>query len=143
MSRASVTYSLFLVILFVVAGGCNRSTSVSPTTSGERVKTLEARVARLEEDYRSAASTRDQARKQAAQLQEQKATLEQQLAQLNVDLEATRTALAQQQDVLRQRTSERDVLTTRCERMKKGLQTILGQDDTSTSTPGTGANGGL
>jgi hypothetical protein len=32
------------------------------------------------------------------------------------------------------RTTERDMLQTRCEKMKKGLQTLLGQDD-AVSTP--------
>ena len=56
-------------------------------------------------------------------------------------LEATRAALTQEQDQLRQRTAERDLLNTRCERIKKGLQTLLGQDDASAAVPATSGAG--
>jgi TolA-binding protein len=137
-----LTYSAFLVALFLGLVGCGRTQTAQTASAAERVKTLEARVARLEEDYRSAAATRDQARRQASQLQEQKTQLEEQVAKLTTDLEAqkvetetVRTALAQEQAMLRQRTGERDVLQTRCERLKKGLQTLIGQDDATTSSP--------
>lgn len=140
MTRASLTYFAFLALVFVTLTGCNQ-TPATPSTAAERVKTLEARVARLEEDYRSAAATRDQARKQAALLAEQKAQLEARIAQLTTDRDATRAALSQEQGMVRQRTSERDVLQTRCEKLKKGLQSLLGQDDAaaeSTTTAGSG-----
>jgi septal ring factor EnvC (AmiA/AmiB activator) len=141
MSRAGLIYSLFLVGVVVALNGCNRAVTPQPSTSVERVRTLESRIARLEEDYRSAAATRDQARKQAAQLQEQKASLEQQLARITAEYEANRETLAQEQNLLRQRTSERDLLNSRCERMKKGLQSLLGADDSASTTQHGGPSG--
>jgi len=149
MSRAVTTYLAFLGVIFASVAGCGRTQPVQTATSGERVKTLEARVARLEEDYRSAAATRDQARRQASQLQEQKTQLEEQIARLTlaletqkVEAEASRAALAQEQSQLRLRTNERDVLQTRCEKLKRGLQTLLGQDEAAIAPPTT-SNGGL
>jgi chromosome segregation ATPase len=138
MSRAGLTFSVFLGVLFLGLVGCGRTQTPTSASAADRVKTLEARVARVEEDYRSAAATRDQARQQASQLQEQKTQLEEQLAKLTAELEAQKTALAQEQNMVRQRTTERDTLQSRCEKLKKGLQTLLGQDDAA-ATPATSA----
>ena len=72
------------------------------------------------------------------------------------DVEAGKL-VAKERDELRQqmdqRTGERDQLQTRCDKLKKGLQTLLGQDDAMTpARPGnpvtaapatSGAGGGL
>ena len=51
--------------------GCTQGGSSSSTSA--RLRELEARSARLEDDYKTAAAARDQARKKVAQLEEQRA----------------------------------------------------------------------
>ena len=71
-----------------------------------------------------------------------------QLAALQKEVEAGK-AVAKERDELRlqvdARTGERDQLQTRCEKMKKGLQTLLGQDDALAAPipPPTTAVGGI
>ena len=58
--------------------------------------------------------------------------MEEQLAALQKDVEAAKLVAKERDDLRTQldaRTGERDTLQTRCEKMKKGLQTLLGQDD--------------
>jgi chromosome segregation ATPase len=129
-----------LVLATLVLWGCNQGGNSGG--QAERIKSLEARCAKLEDDYRAAATVRDQARKKAQ-------TLEEDLAQLQKDFAAQKkqreteqeeaNVVTKERNELRQivesRTSERDVLQTRCERLKKGLQNLLGQDEAATSAP--------
>jgi chromosome segregation ATPase len=103
-----------------------------PAAQTERIRVLESKCARLEEDYRQATSAREQARQQLAGVEEERGKLEEQRAQLQKELDVFKT-VARERDRLRQevesRTTERDQLQQRCEKMKKGLQSLLGQDD--------------
>jgi hypothetical protein len=86
----------------------------------------------LEEDYRSTSAAHNQTRQQVANLEEERGKLEEQRASLQKELDVYKL-IARERDRLRQevesRTSERDQLHQRCEKMKKGLQSLLGQDD--------------
>lgn len=133
----------FLLVAIVLGTlcvwGCNQGSNPG---QAERIRALEAKVSKLEDDYRAAATVRDQARKKVVGLEEERAKLQK-------DLEEQQEAaklVVKERDELRQivetRTNERDVLLSRCERLKKGLQNLLGQDDgitptatTPTSTP--------
>jgi len=73
------------------------------------------------------------------------AALEAERTRLQKDL-ADAQAVARERDELRQqvstRTSERDTLQQRCDRLKKGLQNLLGQDDAGLSaTPPASGSG--
>lgn len=114
MTRASKA----LIVLTVAAlgvWGCANGPSNHQTAQAERIKTLETKCAKLEEDLKAAATARDQARKRLAAV------------------EGERDALTRERDdlnrVVEQRTGERDLLQTRCERIRKGLQSLIGQDD--------------
>jgi chromosome segregation ATPase len=135
------SFKALAVLLVAVVGlwGCSQGTSSSSPANAERVRTLESKCAKLEEDYRGAVATRDQLRKEVGGLLEERAKLEQAKARLEVtrgklekDLEAAH-AVAVERDQLRKdiesRTTERDTLQLRCDRLKKGLQNLLGQDD--------------
>jgi outer membrane murein-binding lipoprotein Lpp len=124
--------SIAIVLGALCVWGCNQGNS--PGGQAERIRALEAKVSKLEDDYRAAATVRDQARKKAVGLEEER-------AQLQKDLEVQQEAaklIVKERDELRQivetRTNERDVLLSRCERLKKGLQNLLGQDDGTTPT---------
>src|SRR5437660_779076 len=63
----------YLLIAFVLASvglwGCNQAGNTGG--QAERIRSLEAKVAKLEDDYRAAATVRDQARKNAQPLEEE------------------------------------------------------------------------
>src|SRR5262249_14375690 len=112
------------------------------------------RCVKLEQDYRTVQQARDKARKELAsleaevgQLQEEQASraalakerddLRNLLKRTQGEREELRQSLVQrtsERDELRQqisvRASERDALQNRCERLRKGLQTLMIQDDT-------------
>jgi TolA-binding protein len=129
MTRSGKALSVMLVAL-VGLWGCARG-PVGLSAQAERIRSLETKCARLEDDYRAVAAARDQARKQLAALESEKAKLQRDLAD--------KEAIAKERDSLRQqistRTSERDNLKLRCDRLKKGLQELLGQDDALLPAP--------
>lgn len=129
MTRGGKALSVMLVVLLGL-WGCARG-PVGQTGQAERIHSLESKCAKLEDDYRAVASARDQARKQATALEAERTRLQKDLAE--------KQAILKERDLLRQqvsvRTSERDNLQLRCDRLKKGLQSLLGQDDASLPVP--------
>jgi|SRR5579875_1379273 phage shock protein A len=129
MTRGGKALSVLLVV-FLGLWGCARG-PVGHSVQAERIRSLETKCAKLEDDYRSVAAARDQVRKQLAALESEKAQLQKELAD--------KQAVIKERDALRQqvaaRTNERDNLKLRCERLKKGLQELLGQDDAMLAAP--------
>jgi septal ring factor EnvC (AmiA/AmiB activator) len=135
MTRANKALSVSLVALLGL-WGCARPAGYS--SQMERLKSLEVKCGKLEEDYRAVASARDQLRKRVAAIEEDRAR----------DHDAARM-LAKERDDLKQqfeaRTGERDALQVRCDRLRKGIESIIGQDNAlapapsppSTTAPGT------
>jgi len=125
---------LVLLVATLALWGCAQGpvSNGRPAAQSERIRVLENKCNRLEEDYRSAAASRDQIRQQMAGVEEERSKLDDQRAQLQKELDVYKL-IARERDRLRQevenRTSERDQLHQRCEKMKKGLQNLLGQDD--------------
>jgi hypothetical protein len=123
MTRGGKALGVMLVVL-VGLWGCARGPA-GHSAQAERIHTLETKCSKLEDDYRAVAGARDQARKQVDELKAERAKLQKELAD--------KLAVLKERDALRQqiatRTSERDNLQLRCDRMKKGLQNLLGQDD--------------
>jgi len=156
MSRANKVM-VILVVLVLGLWGCAKG----PANRGgqvERMRALEARCAKLEEDYRTAAAARDQARKQAGALEEENAQLQKDLAsKANIAKERDdvqqqlKVALADRDDLRGQvqqrtgerdearqlvdvRTNERDTWQSRHDHFRKGLQSLLSQDDPQSPT---------
>ncbi len=135
------TWKATVVLLVAAVGlwGCARSATPHWSAQAERIRTLEAKCVKLEDDYRGVVSTRDQMRKHLAGLEAENARLDQARQQLTAELQQTKAelqqakAVQQECDQLRKtvdsRTTERDALQVRCERLKKGLQSLLGQDE--------------
>jgi chromosome segregation ATPase len=123
MTRSGKMLSVMLVV-FLGIWGCARA-PVGASAQAERLHNLETKCSKLEDDYRAVAAARDQARKQVAALESERTRLQKDLAE--------KQAILQERDELKQqiaaRISERDNLQQRCDRIKKGLQSILGQDD--------------
>lgn len=129
MTRASKV----MIVMVVAAGGlwgCAQGPASGAATA-ERLRALEAKCAKFEEDYRAVAAARDTAKKAVAALEQEKGQLQKELA--------LKDAIVQERDELRKqfesRTGERDLLQARCERLKKGIQTLLGQDDAMINPP--------
>jgi chromosome segregation ATPase len=118
---------IVLVVASLGVWGCAQGPA-NHAAQNEKVRNLESKCAKLEEDYRAVAAARDQARKRAT-------TLETDLRKEAAD----RQAAARERDELRTqvtaRTGERDSLQTRCDRLKKGLQSLLGEDDAALAAP--------
>jgi septal ring factor EnvC (AmiA/AmiB activator) len=142
---------IVIVVMVVCLGlwGCARKPSSGGATSGDRLRALESRCQKLEQDYRQVAGARDQARAELARLQkevEERAAL---LRERDGQVKASQAAREEAQKLLTQRTSERDdlrqqvanrvtecdALIGRCEKFRKGLQQLLGEDQTPTSAP--------
>jgi septal ring factor EnvC (AmiA/AmiB activator) len=125
-------FSKATIVMVVTAcglWGCAQGPA-SSAAQAERLRALEAKCAKFEEDYRAVASARDQAKKSAANLEQDKARLQKELA-LKRDVEREREDLRKQVEA---RIVERDQLQVRCDRLKKGIQNLLGQDDGVTPT---------
>lgn len=129
MTRGGKALSVMLVAILGL-WGCARG-PVGQSSQAERLRSLETKCSKLEDDYRSVAGARDQARRHVASLETERARLQKELAD--------KQALLKERDVLRQqvsvRTNERDTLKQRCDRLKKGLQELLGQDDAMLTPP--------
>src|ERR1700720_3023362 len=98
--------ALMVMMLTTLLGMWGCSQSGSPNSGGARLRELEAKSARLEDDYKTAVTARDQARKKANLLEEQRAQLLLQVEQLE--------RVVKERDELRQllnsRTAERDAM---------------------------------
>lgn len=117
-----------LVVLVVAAlglWGCSQR----PAPGGlERIKALEGKITKLEDDYKAVATARDQARKKLAEAEEQRLKLQQDLEQQQQQLARERDELKQQVTV---RTAERDTLQSQFDVFRKGVRSLLNKADTA------------
>ncbi len=124
MTRANKALVLLVVAALGLWGCAQR-----PTPSGlERIKALEARLSKMEDDYKAVSSARDQARKKLAESEEQRTRLQQDLEQQQQTLVKEREDLKQQ---LTARTTERDGLQTQFESFRKNVRSLLNQADSA------------
>jgi DNA anti-recombination protein RmuC len=112
---------VFLVAAFGL-WGCAQGPGGSST--GDRLKALEAKNARLEEDFRTASATRDQLRKKLTATEEAQAQLQQEFDALKTQLAKERDDLKSQ---LKQRIQERDNLQAQYDGFRRDLKELLGQ----------------
>jgi DNA repair exonuclease SbcCD ATPase subunit len=120
-------FSKATIVMVVTAcglWGCAQGPAGSAARE-ERLRALEAKCAKFEEDYRAVAAARDQAKRNVATLELEKVRFQKEVAAKR-ELEKEREELKKQ---LESRISERDQLQARCDRLKKGIQNLLGQDD--------------
>src|SRR5947209_4405916 len=100
MKSANKALLVLLAVMMIGLWGCAKGTG--PAGSA-RLRDLEARNAKLEEDYRAVAGARDQARQRAASLDQERAALQQQVEQLTRERDELRqqvTARAGERDTL-------------------------------------------
>jgi chromosome segregation ATPase len=114
MTRANKTLAILLVAVLGL-WGCAKDPS-GGNAALERVKALEAKNAKLEDDYRALNAAREQLRQRVQ-------TLEDQAAQLP-RLTKQRDTLKQQLDT---RTTERDAVQAQFDQFRTGIRNLLGQ----------------
>jgi chromosome segregation ATPase len=121
--------ALLVVMLTGLLGlwGCTQSGSSNATSA--RLRELEARGARLEDDFKTATAARDQARKKAVALEEQRTQLALQVEQL--------LKVAKERDELRTqltaRAAEREVLQANLLQFSRDLQGLAAKIDQAAS----------
>ena len=115
--------ALILAAGFCAAWGCGQS-----PTAGSGNKSLEQRVAKLEQDLKAVEKDRDAAKTQAAAAEE-RARKQTEHAQA---VEKERDALALS---LKAKTAERDEAQAKLDTFKKGLKDLLGDMEKSTAAP--------
>lgn len=114
---------LFLLIATAGMWGCAK-VSPSAARDADKIKSLEARIVKLEDDFRTAAMTRDQLRQKLAAVEKEKAMLEKQMPMLTQERDELRQQLSS-------RTTERDTLQAQYDGFRKEIRTLLGQADAS------------
>lgn len=125
MKSANKALLVIVVVSSLGLWGCTQSGA----NSSARLQELEARYAKLEEDYQGTVTARDQARKRLAAVEEQRAKLTQQL-------EATQKEREDLQRQLAARVSERDAIQAQLIQFSKELQSLLGKVEAAVQTYG-------
>ena len=128
MSQAQKALSV-LVIACLGLWGCAQG-ATNGHASAERIRALESKLAKLEDDLRAVVSVREQLRKQLTATEQEKTQLGQQVTQLQ--------AVVKERDDLREqltvRTNERDSIQTQFDQLRKGIQSLLGQSQATIVT---------
>src|SRR6266849_4880977 len=109
-------------VLFLVVIGCLGlwGCAQGPTAAhAERIRALETKIGKLEEDFKTAVAGRDQWRKKLTTAEEEKTLLSQQVEDLRQQLVV--------------RTTERDTIQNQFVQFRKGIKTLLGQADTASN----------
>jgi chromosome segregation ATPase len=111
--------------------GCSR-VSTAEYGGSDKNPSQEAKVKRLEEDYRAVAAARDQFRQKLTTAEERQAQLQRQLDQAQADAAAEREALKAE---IRTRSAERDSVATQYEGFRKNLKELIGQAESTLANP--------
>ena len=126
MTRYHKALGVLLVALFG-ALGMWRGPATQSIANGDRVKALETKTAKLEEELKSALAFKEQLRTQLAEAADSQVRLQQEVEQLQ-SVVKDRDELKRD---LRARTTERDHLQVQYESFRKNIKDLLGQAETS------------
>jgi chromosome segregation ATPase len=123
MTRAN---KALVVMVIGVLGlwGCAQGPAGGTSASLERIKALEGKCTKLEDDYRAVASARDQLRKRLATAEEERARVQQ---ELNV-----RQGVIKERDELK---AQLAAAQNQFETFRKNLRSLLGQADSAAASP--------
>ncbi len=134
MSKVS---PLFLVLLLVSTAGMYGCTHQKNGAATTKLRDIETRFAKLEEDFRTVSATAESNRKKLAQAESQR-------AELSKELEGTtqeRDELRKEREDLRKqlvvRTAERDNLQSQLGQFRQELQGLIARVDTALAAPAT------
>ena len=122
-------YQRALAVLFVaVLGiwGCTQGPAGS--AAAEKVKSLESKLNRVEDEFRAATAARDQFRKKLTEAENLSVQLRQELDAMQKDRDDLRGQV-------KARTAERDTLSQQFEVFRKRLKDLIGQTEASLAKP--------
>lgn len=119
MTRYHKALGVFLVTLFGI-WGCARGPATSGANAGnDRIKALEAKTAKLEEDLKNTLALKEQFRKKLSEAEDAH-------NQQQHEIERLTAAVKERDSMVKTRTSERDVVQTQYEAFRKNLKELLG-----------------
>jgi chromosome segregation ATPase len=130
MSCANKALLVVMVVTTLGLWGCTQSHSGAAAGTA-KVRDLENRNAKLEEDYKAAVAEGADARKRLAETEEQ-------LARMNQQLRQTQGALKERDQLRRQVTAaqtERNALQSRLQEFGRELQALAGRVDATAANP--------
>jgi TolA-binding protein len=118
-------HKAFGVCLVAALGiwGCTRAPSSQTNANADKIKALEAKTARLEDDLKSALAANEQLRKKIGDFQETQAQLQQEIDRLQLVVKERDELKAQ----LKTRTAERDSTQAKYEGFLKELDDLAGR----------------
>ena len=124
---------LVAALLFCVMSmwGCNQQKTGAIST---KIRDLEARYAKLEEDYQSLQASQEQTRKRLGQAEAQRATMERDNADLTAQLTNANTERESLAKQISQRTAERDSAQNNLMQFSKDLQALAGRVESALNT---------
>jgi outer membrane murein-binding lipoprotein Lpp len=122
----------FLVVVALGLYGCSKGPMENAGT--DQQPSLEAKVQRLEADFRFVSAVREQLRTKLQAAEEKQAQLQSQLDQTIAAAAAERNALHAE---LKARTGERDNLRTQYDGFRKNLSDLLVQAESALGNPAT------
>jgi uncharacterized coiled-coil DUF342 family protein len=135
MSRAK---KLLVVLIVTSLGiwGCAQGQNPNSTSGlAERVRALETKNSKLEDNFRAAAAVRDQLRKKLAAAEEQERLAQQEKQAIEQQIEALTRERDELKQQVTQRVAERDQMVTQYEQFRKGIRDLLGQADAAIAKP--------
>jgi len=120
---------LTLVCLFALSAyGCTNQKSGAFSA---KIREMETRYAKLEEDYKAIVVTAEATRKKVAQLEAQKAELAKQVEEVRVTVNERTQERDDLKKQLSTRTGERDSVQTQLTQFRDDLQKLLGRVDSA------------
>lgn|SRR5262245_3295216 len=128
--------TVFLVVMMFCSLGLWGCTHQKNGAYGAKIRELENRYLKLEEDYKGVVQASDTLRKKVGQLETQRNELNQQVDELK--------NIARERDQLRiqlvTRTAERDNLHSQISQFRRDMQELIGRMDTVLSQNSSGNN---
>src|SRR5438876_250115 len=112
MSRAQKALSV-LVVACLGLWGCAQG-AANGHASAERMRALENKIAKLEDDFKAVVAVREQLRKQLTAAEQERTQLGQQVEQLQAGVKEREQQLAT-------RTGERDAVQSQFDHFRKGI----------------------
>lgn len=137
MKSASTALIAFLALASLGLWGCSNQKTTATNT---KVKELEARYQKLEEDYRVVVAASETSRKKITQLERERSEQQQQIADLKQVAVERDNLIAEREDLrkaVKIRTDERDQVQGQLVQFGKDLQALVGRvEATAASMPG-------
>lgn len=137
MKPASIALIAVLALASLGLWGCSNQKNGATNT---KIRELEARYQKIEEDYRVVVAASETSRKKISQLERERAELQQQIADLKVLALERDNLLAEREDLrktITTRTGERDNFQGQLVQFGKDLQALVGRvEAAAASTPG-------